>query len=87
LPAAFVRRSLREYGVNVRRDFWIGSERNCKTFLREYNEIRSVSSVLSHSMVAVAGALSRTKIACAGNLTFSPLKWIAQHFLFFSKFP
>lgn len=40
-------------GLNIRRDFWIGAEGNCKTFLRECNAIHRVSSVLSHRMVAV----------------------------------
>lgn len=41
-------------GLNIRRAFWFGSEGNCNTFHREYNAIHRVSSVISHSMVAVA---------------------------------
>lgn len=40
--------------LNIRLDFWIGAEGNCKTFLREYNAMHRVSSVLSHRMVAAA---------------------------------
>ena len=40
-------------GLTIRLEFWFGSEGNCNTFLREYNAIHHVPSMLSQSMVAV----------------------------------
>jgi len=54
LRSEFIASQFEGVGLNIRRDFWIGSKGNCNTFLGEYNAIHRVSSVLSHSMLAVA---------------------------------
>ena len=36
-------------GLHIRRDFWFGSDGNCNTFLREYNAMLRLSSVLSQN--------------------------------------